>query len=113
MRVLVTRPQAESERTAAALRARGHEAVLAPLLRIEPVADAVIDPTSAIAILMTSGNAARAAAVHPALGAIRHLPVLAVGRQTAAGARAGGVLGGSYGGGGAPPPPPPGGEQLG
>ena len=90
MRVLVTRPQAESERTAAALRARGHEAVLAPLLRIEPVADAVIDPTSAIAILMTSGNAARAAADHPALGAIRHLPVLAVGRQTAAAARAAG-----------------------
>lgn len=90
MRVLVTRPQAESERTAAALRARGHEAVLAPLLRIEPVADAVIAPTSAIAILMTSGNAARAAAAHPALGAIRRLPVLAVGRQTAEAARAAG-----------------------
>ena len=35
---LVTRPQADSERTAAALRARGHEVLVAPLLRVEPVA---------------------------------------------------------------------------
>jgi uroporphyrinogen-III synthase len=31
---LVTRPQPEAERTAARLRARGHEVLLLPLLRI-------------------------------------------------------------------------------
>lgn len=88
MRLLVTRPQSESERTAAALRARGHEAVVAPLLRIEPVTGTAIDPQSVSAILMTSANAARAVAAHPRLADIRHLPVLAVGRQTAEAARA-------------------------
>ena len=38
MRLVVTRPQADSERTAAALRARGHEVLVAPLMRVEPVA---------------------------------------------------------------------------
>jgi len=33
MRLVVTRPQADSERTAAALRACGHEVLVAPLLR--------------------------------------------------------------------------------
>ena len=37
MRLLVTRPEPDNERTAAALRAQGHEVVLAPLLRIEAV----------------------------------------------------------------------------
>ena len=40
MRLLVTRPEPEGGRTAARLRARGHEVVLAPLLRIEPVTEA-------------------------------------------------------------------------
>ena len=38
MRLLVTRPEPDGERTAAKLRARGHEVMLAPLLRMEPVA---------------------------------------------------------------------------
>ena len=40
MRLLVTRPEPDNERTAAALRAQGHEVMLAPLLRIEAVPDA-------------------------------------------------------------------------
>ena len=40
MRLLVTRPEPDNERTAAALRAQGHEVLLAPLLHIEAVADA-------------------------------------------------------------------------
>ena len=35
MRIVVTRPQEDSERTAAALRERGHIVVVAPLLRVE------------------------------------------------------------------------------
>jgi uroporphyrinogen-III synthase len=34
MRLVVTRPQTDSERTAAALRARGHAVLVAPLLRV-------------------------------------------------------------------------------
>jgi uroporphyrinogen-III synthase len=37
MAVLVTRPQPDNETTAAALRARGVEVLLAPALRFEPV----------------------------------------------------------------------------
>ena len=40
MRLLVTRPKEGGEHSATALRARGHEVLLAPLLRIEPVTDA-------------------------------------------------------------------------
>ncbi len=35
MRVVVTRPQADGARTAAALEARGHEVLLAPLMQVE------------------------------------------------------------------------------
>jgi uroporphyrinogen-III synthase len=38
MAVLVTRPQPDDETTAASLRARGFEVLLAPMLRFEPVA---------------------------------------------------------------------------
>jgi multiple sugar transport system substrate-binding protein len=38
MRVVVTRPKADGERTGAALRARGHEVLLAPLMTVEPIA---------------------------------------------------------------------------
>ena len=38
MAVLVTRPHPDDEATAASLRARGFEVLLAPMLRFEPVA---------------------------------------------------------------------------
>ena len=59
MRLLVTRPEPDGERTAQALRARGHAVVLAPLLRTEPVAFALPDQAFA-AVVLTSANAARA-----------------------------------------------------
>ena len=86
MRLLVTRPQAEAERTAQALRRLGHEVVLAPMLQIEPV-QASLDAGRWSAIMMTSGNAARAIAQHSARTALAGLPVFAVGRQTAVAAR--------------------------
>ena len=37
MKLLVTRPEPDGERTAEALRARGHEVLLAPMLRMQAV----------------------------------------------------------------------------
>jgi uroporphyrinogen-III synthase len=87
MRLLLTRPRPEAERTAAALRAMGHEPVFAPVLEIEPVANAAIGPGPYAAILMTSGNAARAIVVHSQLQALVALDCFAVGPQTAEAAR--------------------------
>ena len=84
MRLLLTRPQADAERTAAELRARGHDVIVAPLLRIEPLPDAAIGAGPWTAILLTSANAATAMAAHPGAAALRALPVFATGRQSAA-----------------------------
>jgi len=89
VRLLVTRPEPDAARTAAALRARGHEVVLAPLLRIEFVDfDLPDEPWSAV--VMTSANAARAVAEHPRRAALIAGEAFAVGRHTAEAARAAG-----------------------
>jgi uroporphyrinogen-III synthase len=85
MRVAVTRPQADSERTASVLRARGHEVLVAPLLQVEPVKAAIRG--SWAAVIITSANAAAAIAAHPARDALLKLPVFAVGRRSADAAR--------------------------
>ena len=87
MRLLVTRPEPDNERTAQALRAQGHETVLAPLLRIETIADADLGAPPFAAVLLTSANGARAVARHSRRGELLHLPVLAVGRSSAEAAR--------------------------
>lgn len=83
MRVVVTRPQADSERTAAALEALGHEALVAPLMRIEPVAVDLAGTWSAIVI--TSANALQA--VPATADGVKTLPVFAVGDRSAEAAR--------------------------
>jgi len=85
MRFVVTRPQADSERTAAALRARGHEVLVAPLMRVEPV-KAELSGTWG-GVIITSANAAGAIAGHAACKALIKLPVFAVGRRSAEAAR--------------------------
>lgn len=87
MRLLLTRPLTEAERTAAALRALGHEPVFAPVLEIEYIRDTAIGAGPYAAILMTSGNAARAIAEHPQRDRLTLLDCFAVGPQTAAAAR--------------------------
>jgi uroporphyrinogen-III synthase len=87
MRLLVTRPEPDNERTAAALRALGHEVMLAPLLRIEAIPDADLGAPPWAAILLTSANGARAVASHPRHGELIVQPVLAVGESTAAAAQ--------------------------
>jgi uroporphyrinogen-III synthase len=87
MRLLLTRPQFEAERSAASLRAMGHEAVIAPVLTIETIPDALIGQGPYAAVLITSGNAVRALAAHPRHASLVGLACFAVGSQTAAAAR--------------------------
>jgi uroporphyrinogen-III synthase len=90
MRLLITRPEPDNERTASALRARGHEVMLAPLLRIAAVGDAELGAGPWAAVLLTSANGARAIATHPRHSELIGLPVLAVGHSSAEAARAAG-----------------------
>ncbi len=83
MRLLVTRPEADAERTATALRACGHTVFVAPLLHIEPVEAAEIAAGPFAAILVTSANAAPAIARHQRFTELRGLPVFAVGGRSA------------------------------
>jgi uroporphyrinogen-III synthase len=81
MRVVITRPQPASERTAAALAARGHDVWEVPLMRIEPI-EADLSGTWG-AVVITSANAPGAIAGNPAFAALLELPVYAVGRRSA------------------------------
>ena len=67
----------------AALRVRGHEAIVAPLLTIEYFPDAALGDRPWSAILVTSANAARAIAAHRRRDELLRVAVLAVGRQSA------------------------------
>lgn len=88
MRLLVTRPEPDAERTAAALRARGHSVVIAPLIRIETITGAEIGSGPWAAILITSANAASAIAQHARVAQLRPLAVFAVGERSADAMRA-------------------------
>ena len=90
MRILLTRPAADAARTAAALRARGHAPIVAPLLRIENSPDAEFGAGPWAAILITSANAARAVSAHSRREQLRGVPVFAVGSQSAQDIRAAG-----------------------
>jgi uroporphyrinogen-III synthase len=89
MRLLITRPDPDGERTAAVLRSHGHEALLSPLLRMEAIDFALADEAYG-AVVMTSANAARAVAAHPDRARLTALAVFTVGRRTADAARAAG-----------------------
>jgi uroporphyrinogen-III synthase len=86
LQLLVTRPEPDAEATAAALRARGHAVLVAPLTRIEPVA-AELGPGPWAAVLISSANAARAMENHPQRQEVIGLPAIAVGDRSAAAAR--------------------------
>lgn len=88
MAILVTRPHPDNEATAAALRGRGHEVLLAPMLRFEAVASGADLDASYDAIIVTSANALRA--LDLAGHSLLSLPLYAVGEHTAEAARAAG-----------------------
>jgi uroporphyrinogen-III synthase len=85
MRVLVTRSVDDASRTARALAARGHEALIAPLYHVRFFDGPEISFEGEQAILVTSSNGARALARRTSR---RDLPVFAVGTRTAGTARA-------------------------
>lgn len=85
MRVLVTRPLHDAQRTASLLTARGYEAVIDPVLAVEPVAFDLPDAIDAVTI--TSANVFRAVPQR-SLAPLFALPLFAVGAHSAAAARA-------------------------
>jgi uroporphyrinogen-III synthase len=91
MRLAVTRPRPEGERTAQFLRGLGHEAIHAPLLHF--IALPFTPPAEAQwnGILFTSANAVRAL-TEAACAALTNLPVFAVGERTAEVARDAGFM---------------------
>ncbi|MEM1306525.1 MAG: uroporphyrinogen-III synthase [Pseudomonadota bacterium] len=91
MRIWVTRPRDDAAAFADALKAQGHEAVVAPLFAPRSLVDTVTsDQLTAAAptrIIVTSRNALRALADAGLCTRLRNVPVLAVGPGTAAMAR--------------------------
>jgi uroporphyrinogen-III synthase len=83
MRIVVTRPLPDAERTAAALRKLGHEALVTPLMSVEPVAADLSGDWRGV--IVTSANAP--AVAH---GSLKTLPLFAVGDRSAEAARAAG-----------------------
>jgi uroporphyrinogen-III synthase len=81
MRVVVTRPEPDGKRTAAALRARGHEVLVAPLMKVQGVAADLSGSWGAV--IVTSANAPIAIADNSARGALIKLPLYAVGQRSA------------------------------
>ena len=87
MLLVVTRPEPDASRTARALAALGHQVIVSPAL------DIVVDPAAPLpagpfqAVIATSSNGVRALAEHSGRVALQHLPLFAVGDQTALEAR--------------------------
>ena len=90
MAVLVTRPYPDAEATASALRAKGLEVLLAPMLRFEPVAFHDDADAHYGAVVVTSANALRGIEPHLAGSRLLRLPLFAVGAHTAAAAQSAG-----------------------
>jgi uroporphyrinogen-III synthase len=90
VRLLVTRPPPDAERTAAVLRRAGHQVDTAALLRIDPLPQAEFGAGPWSALVVTSANALRALEDHPRRAALAGLRLFAVGRSTAAAAGAAG-----------------------
>jgi uroporphyrinogen-III synthase len=85
MRLLVTRPIAQSQTLAAKLRALGHDAVVAPLMTVRVIDGPTLSLAGIQAAVLTSANGARALGERSRM---RDVPVFAVGPQTAEAARA-------------------------
>ncbi|KIZ47118.1 MULTISPECIES: uroporphyrinogen-III synthase [Rhodopseudomonas] len=87
MAMLVTRPQPDGDATAAALRAKGYQVLLAPMLRFEPVPFQDDPETDYSGVIVTSANALRAIEGQAILARLLKLPLFAVGKHTAQAAR--------------------------
>lgn len=85
MRVVVTRPEPDGKRTAAVLRAQGHEVLVAPLMTVQGKAADLSGNWGAVVI--TSANAPGAIAENAAKGTLINLPLFAVGQRSAVAAQ--------------------------
>jgi uroporphyrinogen-III synthase len=80
MRIVVTRPREDAKRTASALRSRGHDVLIAPLMRIEPITVDLSGGWSAVVI--TSAHALNAISDMARMELLQ-LPLYAVGDRSA------------------------------
>lgn len=87
MRILVTRPESDSEEMRRALMGAGHQVILSPLLTIEfePIPD--IQANDIAALIITSQNALRALSDAPQLRLLSGVQTFVVGPRTSAMAR--------------------------
>ena len=80
MRVLVTRPLPDGERTAATLRGRGYDVLVAPLMQMKPIAADLTGDWSAV--IISSANAVRALDAQQ-IASLNKLPLFSVGQRSA------------------------------
>src|SRR5277367_3424318 len=92
MAILVTRPLPDGETTASALRAKGFDVLLAPMLRFEPVTFHDDRDADYGAVIVTSANALRAIETRLQGSSLLKLPLFAVGEHTAKAARTAGFV---------------------
>ncbi|MEQ8282239.1 MAG: uroporphyrinogen-III synthase [Parvibaculum sp.] len=83
MRLLVIRPEQDAAELARLLAARGHQAVIAPVMSVRFLGDAELPARIWQALLVTSANGARALARHAQAAALKDVRVLAVGPASA------------------------------
>jgi uroporphyrinogen-III synthase len=88
MRLLVTRPEPDALKLMAVLEEHGHEATVEPLLSVSFEDGDAFDLDGVQALIATSRNALRALKSRSLVARARELPLFAVGRATAAEARA-------------------------
>lgn len=93
MAVLITRPVPDNDATASALRARGFEPLLAPMLTFQALPFLLEEGREFRGLIITSTNALRAIEGSHLLARLQALPVFAVGARTAQAARDAGFPG--------------------
>ena len=90
MAILVTRPEPDNAKTAAALRARGYEPLLSPMLRYEAIPFQGGGEAAYDGVVITSANAIRVIENHPSRRHLFGVRAFAVGEATAEAARSAG-----------------------
>ncbi|MFS8183116.1 uroporphyrinogen-III synthase [Pseudovibrio denitrificans] len=90
MKILVTRPQPQADKTAQKLVAMGHEVIVEPMLSFQPLTVNGDVAGDAKAIAVTSAKAVEALVFNGLVDKLQHLPLYSVGEATAKAAEASG-----------------------